>query len=144
MPSALAIIGAATLLAVGGAGVAAYDRHQPVSWHAHVLFWSPGFDLSGGPITVANAARDKALAAGAADLRARQACDVASAAQNAAVQALADQAAHAVGQSQKAVSDARSVAESLRQAQGKIAAYQPPPTEDRCKAAFDLIRSQDR
>lgn len=59
MGSALAIIGAITLTAVGAGGMYEWDRHPPLGWHAHILFWKPGFDLppSLKMVSDANAAR---------------------------------------------------------------------------------------
>ncbi len=85
MPSALSIIGAATLIFIGWAGDMAYEHHPPLSWHAHVLFWRPGIDIPGGPLVVANAQRDEALKASRVAQDGQKLCDASLTEQNASM-----------------------------------------------------------
>lgn len=113
MPSALSIIGAAALLAIGGAGALAYDRHPPLSWHVHVLFWHPGIDLPGGPVVVAQAQAAAALAASRMAQDGQRRCDASLAVQNASLAQ-----AHAAGAT--AMASAQSALDAVKAQNAKL------------------------
>ncbi len=133
MPSALSIIGAAALLAVGGSGVWAYDRHAPLSWHAHVLFWNPGIDLPGGPIVVADAQRDAALAASRMAQDGQRRCDASLAVQSASVAQVSTAGAAAVARAQAELDATRGENARLRAAQVKLGIFKLTPGQTECQ-----------
>lgn len=109
MPSALSIVGALTILAVGGSLTWVYDRHPPLSWHAHVLFWSPGFDIPGGPVTQAQQQATAALAASMLAQDGQRRCDASLVVQKASLAQAARKGAAALASAQTALDDARAV-----------------------------------
>lgn len=123
MPSALSIIGAAALLAIGGAAVAAYDRHPPLSWHAHVLFWSPGFDLPGGPVTQAQQQAAAALAASRMAQDGQKRCDASLFVQNASLAQAEQKGAAAVASAQRALDATQAQNTRLWSAAASLAAF---------------------
>lgn len=61
----LPLLGAIFLLLIGGGSIWVYDRHDPIGFHATVLWWHPGFDAPDSLLTQ----KEKA------DARAKQAED---------------------------------------------------------------------
>ncbi len=129
MPSALSIIGAATLLMIGGVGAWSYDRHAPLSWHAHVLLWHPGFDLPGGPIIVAGAQRDAALNASRIAQDGQNRCDASLATQSASVAQASALGATAMAQAQRRLDATKAQNARLAAAAQATTSFVPLPDQ---------------
>lgn len=121
MPSALAIVGALTIAAVGASGMYAFDRHGPIGWHANLLLAHPGFDL---PDSLA-AQRDKAMAQASAAAQATVACRAAIQSQNQAVASQSALSASALAEARAAVAKTTVEARAARAKADKLRAYVP-------------------
>ena len=115
---ALQVVGLSLL---GAGPVFWWDRHAPIGWHAHVLFWHPGFDLPDSLQTQ----RDKALIAAQMAQDATKACRASLDSQNAAIAALARDSAAKLAAANRDIEAARAVAESHRQAAEVLRSYVP-------------------
>lgn len=133
MPSALSILGAMTLLAAGGAGTLAYDRHPPLSWHAHVLFWRPGFDLPGGPVIVARAERDAAITASQMAQDGNKRCHASLDVQSASVAQAAQRGATALMIAQAELDATKVQNDRLRSAASSLKTFAAIPGEQMCR-----------
>ena len=121
MPSALSVIGAITLMAIGAGGMYQYDRHSPIGWHAHVLFWDPGIDL---PPSLQDQ-RDQAIAALAKINQSNASCQAALTVQNIAANELAAQSSDAKAAVERELAGQRSTIAALRQASSRISHFVP-------------------
>jgi hypothetical protein len=121
MPSALSIIGAATLALVGVAGMYEWDRHPPLGWHAHVLFWNPGFNL---PDSLATQ-RDKALQGAEKAESAKKQCLGELGSQNASLSRQASLDAFSLRQAQVRLDAGAAEVARLRQSAAALRVYVP-------------------
>jgi hypothetical protein len=123
-------------LALLGAGpVYWWDRHPPVSFRMHVLFWHPGFDL---PPSLASQ-RDNAVRAGSLALQSTQACRGQLDSQNASIAVLSAKSTAALARAEHDVQSHAAVAESYRQAAGVLGSYRPAG-DDVCARFKDADR----
>jgi hypothetical protein len=123
-------------LAVAAGLMFAWDRHPPIGWHAHVLFWRVGFDL---PPSLA-IQRDGAVAGLRAAQDGRNACLGQLGSQTASLAVLGQKTASAMARAERDLQAARSVAESYRQAAADLKTYQPQGG-DRCARLEDADRA---
>ena len=121
MPSALSIIGFAAVLMAGAGGAYEWDRHPPIGWHAHVLWWSPGFSLPSSLLEQ----RDQALARAQARTADLGRCTSALQAQGAAVTAAGQRSAADLRASSAALAATRDQVASLRRQSVAARAYVP-------------------
>lgn len=135
MPSALSIIGAIALIGAGSAAGLAWDRHPPLGWHAHILFWSPGFDLAPSLLTqLDQAAADRQRA-----LKATSLCQLNLDGQNKDIAASADLDARMIAKATAELNSTRSEVVSLIRASASLKTYQPQGA-DACARWTDADR----
>lgn len=135
------LIGLVVVLALGAAGMFAWDRHGPIGFTVPIPIWRPHLGL---PDSLATQ-RDRAVAAAGRAQASLAVCHVSESnlqaaigSQNAAVERMKAQADIWSAQGRQAIQAARAVAESYRQQARAIDAL-PAPSGDRCAAADALI-----